>query len=805
MFKNSLKLAWRNLLKDRLFTLLNLVGLATGLACTLLIYLWVNDELHMDRFNSDDSRLYQVMKNSPTPTGIETVPNTPGLLASTLARQMPDVEYAVAVIPPSWFDRKGIITYQGHLFEASGQFAGKDFFNVFSYDLLRGNREEVMKDKGAVLISDDLARRVFGSADDVVGKSIEWNQKDFSGVYPIAGVFRKPSANSTSQFDVLFNYDLFVDKYPKMTDWGNSDPSSYVVLKPGTDAVAFDRKIAGLIKANSHDSQETLFMQKFSDKYLHNHYENGAPSGGRIEYVRLFSIIAAFILVIACVNFMNLSTAKAVSRMKETGIKKVIGAPRYTLILQYLSESLLMSFLSALVAVGMVLLVLPQFNTITGKDMHPDFGAGFILTVLAITLMTGIIAGSYPAIYLSSFQPAAVLKGKLKSKVGEMMVRKALVVFQFTLSGIFIIAVLVIYRQMQLVQTINLGYNRDHLVYFDKGGMAFADKQDYAPGGRYEASLDNFLQRVRSIPGVATAANFRHNITDRNGGTYDLSWPGKDPNSRIDFTDLGVGYGFIETMGIQMLEGRPFSRDFGSDRSSIIFNETAIKKMGIKDPVGKVIHVWGEDRQIIGVVKDFHFQSLYENIKPCFFDFTFNQRAAKIMVRLKAGQEKLALDGLERLYREENPGIPFEYKFLDDDYQALYASEKRVAALSRYFAGLAVIISSLGLFGLSAFMAQKRQKEIGIRKVIGASTGSVVLLLSKDFVQLLLIAILVAFPVSGWVMDHWLKGFAYRVPMKADIFLIAGLLICFITLLSVSFQSVRAAISSPIRSIRTDG
>jgi putative ABC transport system permease protein len=805
MIRHYFKIAWRSLLKDRQFTFLNLVGLSTGLACTLLIFLWVNDELQVDKFNEKDRQLFQVMQNWETPRGIETNENTPGPLASALAAEMPEVDYAVPVIPVSWFDKKGILTYEDNHVEASQQFVGRDYLNAFSYPLLQGNKKTALGDTHSILISDELARKLFNTNENIIGKTVTWNQKDYSGVYTISGVFAPPPLNATAQFDMLFSYELFLEKNPKkLANWDNNDPATYVILKRGTDILAFTKKIAGLIRARNPQSKQTLFVQKYSDRYLHNHYENGAPAGGRIEYVRLFSIIALFIVIIACINFMNLSTAKAAGRMKEAGVKKVMGARRSSLVAQYLGESLLMAAFAILTAILLVILLLARFNEITGKHLSIHFDAGTISMVLGITLLTGIISGIYPAVYLSGFKPAVTLKGRLKNSVGELLVRKGLVIFQFALSGIFIISVLVIYQQMQLVQTKNLGYNRDHVIYFDKGGMLSDHKEDYAPGGKYETGLESFIEQVRNTPGVINAANFRHSLINRNGGTSDLSWPGKTPNTRMDFTDLGVGYHFIETMGIQMVAGRTYSQAYGSEKSKIIFNELAIERMGIKNPIGKMVHLWGEDREIIGVVKNFNFQSLYENLKPCFFDLTVNQRASKIMVRIMAGQENQTIDRLEKLYKGDNQGFAFEYKFLDADYQALYSSERKVAALSKYFAGLAIIISCLGLFGLATFTAQRRQKEIGIRKVVGATAGNIVVMLSTDFMKPVLIAVLIAFPLSWWAMNQWLDDFAFRVNIGSAVFLIAGGVTLLITVLTISFHAIKAASISPVKSLKTE-
>jgi putative ABC transport system permease protein len=802
MFRNNIKLAWRYLLKDRAFTLLNLLGLATGLACAVMIYLWVNDESHVDTFNQNNDRIVQILKNAPSPTGISTDDHTPGQLAATLASDLPEVSLATSVIPVSWFDKQGLLIDGNRRVTAKGEFAGEDYFKIFSYHLLDGNADEVLKDKQSMVISDELALKLFHRTENLVGKNVEWNEKDYSGVYRISGVFEKPPANATAQFDIVFNYALFLDKNPKLNDWGNNDPSTYVLLKKDAAIDAFNGKIAGLVKARVEKSQTTLWAQPYSDRYLHNRYENGVPEGGRITYVRIFSLIAVFILVIACINFMNLSTAKAAGRLKETGIKKAIGASRAGLIAQYMAESLILATLSLIIALGLVFLLLPQFNQITNKHLTLHFTTGEALTIGTITLATGILAGCYPAFYLSGFKTALIGQNNIKTSLSELLVRKGLVLFQFTLSTVFILSVLVIYRQMQLIQTKNLGYNRENILYFERGGLVSTNREDYAPGGKYESDLQNFLQRVKSIPGVVNVSNFRHNITNRNGGTYDISWPGKDPNQRIDFTDLDVGYDFVETAGITLEEGRTYSRNFGNEQGNIIFNESAIRIMGLQNPIGKVIHLWGSDRTIIGVVKDFNFQSLYNEVKPCFLDLSTNHWASKIMVRIQAGAAIATIDKLKKLYQEFDRGGEFEYRFLDEDYQALYSGEIRVSALSKYFAGMAIIISCLGLFGLAAFTAQKRQREIGIRKVLGATVNGIVLLLSKDFLMLISLSLLIAFPLCCWGTNRWLHGFAYRADPGIGTYLLTGFTIVGMALLSISFQSLKAACSNPVSSLR---
>jgi putative ABC transport system permease protein len=801
MFNHFFKIAWRNLVKNRQFTFLNLIGLSTGLACAILIYLWVSDELHVNRFTDKDSRIYQVMQTSAK--GNQAGENTPGLLAISLSKEMPEVEYAASVIPSTWFSNMGLFSFSDKHLRANGGFVSKDFFNIFPCDFIDGNRNQLFASKNNISISKDLALKLFGTPNNIIGKTIEWNQDGFNDHYVITAVFEKFPSNSTIQFDAMLNYDLFLGNNPKLQQWDNNDPITYLLLKKGTHVSNLNNKLASFIKSKQPQSTETLFAQGFSDTYLYNHYENGAPSGGRVGYVKVFSIIAIFILLIACINFMNLSTAKALKRIKEVGVQKIVGAGRLLLIVQYLSESLLLAFLSLIMATGMVAVLLPAFKDITGKNLTLQFNTGFILSILIITSIAGIIAGSYPALYLSGFRPGIILKGKLKGSAGEAWVRKGLVVFQFAISVVLIVSVLVVREQMQLVETTNLGYNRDHIIYFDKGGKPSDNKEDYKQGAVYK-DLVTFIQKIKTIPGIVDASNFRHSIINRDGGTSDVTWPGKPPADQTSFTDIASGYDFIETLDIKMREGRSYSTAFGSDNDKVVLNETAVKAMGLVNPIGKTITIWGNQKQIIGVTKDFHFQSLYENIKPCFFDLSMNQRVSNIMVRIKAGDQKATIDRLSTFYKEYT-GEALEYKFLDSDYQALYASEERVAALSKYFAGIAMLISCLGIFGLSAFTAQRRQKEIGIRKIVGASVSNVVIMLCKDFLVLVSMSLLIALPISWAIVNHWVQSFAYRIPVTPLAFIITGLFMVTITLFTVSFQSINAAIANPVKGLRAEG
>jgi putative ABC transport system permease protein len=531
---------------------------------------------------------------------------------------------------------------------------------------------------------------------------------------------------------------------------------------------------------------------KFSDNYLQNTFNHGARVGGRYEYVKLFSLIAIFILVIACINFMNLSTAKASGRMKEVGIKKVVGAERSQLIIQFLSESLLMAIFTMIVAIAVAWLLLPQFNLLTGKDIKMRFDLPLVAVLIGITLFTGLLSGSYPALYLSKFKPLAILKGKLKSSFAELVARKGLVVFQFTLSAMLIVAVLVVYRQIQFIQSTKLGYNKDNVIRIDSEGKLQGNEED-------------FTTALQTIPGVVNASFTQHNLIGRNFGSADLSWEGKNLRQNVYFEGMWGGYNFIKTMGMEMAAGRYFTKGFGDDNNKIIINETAAKATNLKNPIGKTIK-WGNTPfQIIGVVKDFHFESLHDVVKPTFILLGQGVNPwFKVMIRIKGTQQKETIAQIQKMYESYNPGFPFTFNYLDEAYQKQYETETRVSVLAGYFSALAIIISCLGLFGLVAFTAQKRQKEIGIRKVIGASVNNITVMLTKDFLKLVIIAVIVAFPLSWWAMSQWLQGFAYRIDIGAGVFFIAIVSIVVITLLTVSFQAIKAAIANPVKSLRSE-
>lgn len=795
MLKHHLLITIRNLKKFKGSFLINLIGLSTGLACTLFIYLWVNDELHFDKFHKNDKQLFQIMELSKENNELVVHDGTQGPLADAIAKDLPEVESAVSVMS---LEKQGMMVSlktQDKSLKSTGLFAGKSFFNIFSFKLIQGNPGLVLNDKNAIVISENLAAGLFGSPAMAVGKSIEYELFGKKTPAFVSGVFEKVPANSTMKFDFVLTHEvLLTEIWPNGQKWWNTGPATYLQLKKGTDVAQFNSKIKNFIDKYFKENHFTLFTRPYSSAYLHAPYENGVQSGGRIEYVKLFSIIAIFILVIACINFMNLSTAKASRRLKEVGIKKAVGSTRAALIIQFLTEAVFMAFLSLILACIIVVLLLPLFNQITGKSLTITPNANLILLILGATFVTGTLSGSYPAFYLSGFNPVAVLKGRPKNSVGELLARKGLVVFQFMVSLVLIVSVMIIYRQMKYVQSKNLGYDKSNIIYFDKEGAI-------------SQNPETFITELKKLPGIVNASAMQQSVVQAGPGngasTYGISWPGKPNGLMIDFIVRAVDYDMIETLGITFKKGRSFSKAFGADSTNLIFNEAAIKVMGLKSAIGTPIKMWDQDMSIIGVVKDFHLSSLHEPIAPMVFMYR-PSNTSTIMAKMDREKVKETVSALESFYNKFNPGYPFEYKFLDDAYQAQYVSEQRVSVLSRYFAGLAILISCLGLFGLAAFNAEARTKEISIRKVLGASISNVMFLLSKDFFKLVIIAVVIAFPLAWWAMNTWLSSFAFKIDIGISVFVVAFAAIVLITLLTVSFQAIKAAIANPVKSLRTE-
>lgn len=778
-----LKITIRNFLRHKVSSIINLVGLTTGLVCTLFIYLWVQDELRVDAFHEKDDRLYKVMELQSYSDFISATSSTPGILGENIKIDFADIKYSATT---TWVEDH-LLSYSDKFFKEEGFHVGEDFFNIFSYPLLHGNPDNAIKDKTSISISKSLALKIFGNTDAAMGKSLRYDE-DRS--FTVQGVFEDIPDNSTYQFDFVLPFEDYKDDNEWVLSWGNNGPRTFVILNEGANAENVSESIKGYVKSkNPDDSNVELFLKKYSEAYLYGSYSNGVSDGGRIEYVRLFSAIALFILIIACINFMNLSTARASKRAHEVGVRKAIGARRKVLVWQFIGESILISLVSLILAGLILTVLLPQFNLITDKKIILEFTPTLISVAIGIVLLTGFLAGSYPALYLTSFNPVSVLKGDIKTSMGELWARKGLVVFQFTLTIILIIGVLVIYKQTRFIFTKNLGYDQDNIVLFEQ-----TDKMYDNP--------ETFMEEMKKIPGVVNAGGVGHDLLGRNNNTSGLDWKGKNPEERILFENIRVSYGLMETMGFSFSEGRSFSKEFGADSTKIIINQAAAKVMGMEKAVGQNIMLWEEyDLEIIGVIEDFHFQSFKEEVAPAFFTLNGTWNLA---VRLKAGQEAEAMLAIQDFYEEYNPGFIFDYQFLDKGYEELYTSELRIGTLSKYFAGFAILISCLGLFGLASFTAERRIKEIGIRKVLGASVTNIVMMLSKDFTRLVGISIILAVPISWYLMSRWLSNFAYKINLGASLFIGAAVISLLIAWLTVSSQALRAAQINPSKCLKDE-
>jgi ABC-type antimicrobial peptide transport system permease subunit len=783
MLKHHLKLFFRNIKRNKSTFSINIIGLSTGLACVLLIALWVFDELGVDKFHANGARLYQVVETPQIDGRTVQNPSTAGLLAETLAQEFPEIVHSTSVRET----RELLFSREETKFKARGLFANAEFFNVFSFPLLQGISATILGDKNSIVISEDLAQRFFGQTDNVIGETLELNGKT---PFTVSGILENVPANSSIQFDFVIPFEFFKEISPNALDWGYNIVQVYLVLKEGANITDFNTKIKGFMGTKTSDQGRPLSTRLFSDNYLYDKYQDRVEKAGRITYVRLFSLIAFLILVIACINFMNLSTANASRRLKEIGIKKALGSKRNVLVSQYLVESLSMTFLSLLIALLIVALLLPQFNAIAAKQITLDFKAQYILALGIILVITGLLAGSYPAFYLSGLNAITTLKGKLNTSKGEVFARRGLVIFQFVLSTILIVSVLIVYRQLEFAQNKNLGYNKDNVVYFDIEGKA-------------RQNLDTFLTAVEQLEGIASASSISTNIVGGNNTTTRLQWPGKVPDEKAVFQIRPVNYNMIETFAIDIIEGRSFSKEFGAEGSKIIFNRTAVDLMGLENPIGKEVSLENTNFEIVGVTEDFHFASLHEDIKPLFFVLR-PEWTRTVMAKIKAGQEKIALGNLQDFYERYNPGVDFDYKFLDETYAAQYAAEQRVSSLAKYFAGLAILISCLGLFGLATFNAERRRKEISIRKVMGQSAAQVTFMLSSEFAKLVLIAMLIALPIAYILVSNWLSGFAYRIPLHIWYFVVAGLAALSIAVLTVGGQAIDAANHNPVDGLREE-
>lgn len=796
MIRYYIILAIRNLKRNRSSSLVNLMSLTIGLVCTILIYLWIVNELRVDKFHTKDERLYQIMLNEPTPNGIETYANTQGLLAQTIADELPNVDQSVSVVPYEWFEGERFVVSDGgeKLFVSKNQFASDDYFEIFSFGLLEGDPSKVLDSPDNVVISEGLAMKLYGST-QATGNTLEWLHDDYGGPYKVSGVFAELPAQSTAQFDAVFHYDVFLEDDDDHLNWYNSDPYTYATLQPTTNLTDFNDQLTQLLDSKIEGNEQELFVQRYSDHYLHDRFENGIPVGGRIEYIQLFAIIAIFVMIIACVNFTNMSIAQAIAKVKDIGVKKALGANRTHLGLRHLSEAWLLTLLATILSLGLVWLLLPQFSLIIGTRISLTWDINLTLTLLGLVLFTGLISGLYPALHLAGLQPTIALRGQVNTSINQMWTTRALLMAQFLISSVLITGTLIVYRQMEHIQSKELGYSKDNVVWFtmnkpqDKMGVI----QELS-----EESIEVFLQRLKNTPGVVNTANFAHNMFGDYGTTTGLNWPGKDPSLDAQVAGISGGYDFLQTMDIELVEGRLFSRDYAADQSKIIFNQTAITEMGLSDPIGKSVELWGDQREIVGVVKDFHFASLHQRIRPLFLKVDANDFSSNVAVRLEKGNEQATLLRIEALYREYfMRGAPFDYQFMQDDFERMYAQEKRISILTRYAAGAAIFLSCLGLFAFTAFIIQRRQKEVAIRKVLGANMSSLTVLLTRPFVIIGGLAVVISIPLSYYLSATWMEGFAYRISLSWVYFVLAGIMVIAIATVTAGYQSYGLSRKNP--------
>ena len=791
MLKNYLKVAWRNLFRNKFFSIINISGLALGMACSILIISWVQNELSIDGYHKNGKNLYAIIERQYYDNKVTGQYNVPGVLANEMKKVFPEVEYATGMEDNS----QNTFQVGEKILKLNGGFADSDVFKMFSYKLLEGKAPTALNNPSSIAISRKMAEDFFGSTQAAIGKSIRYeNKQNFN----ITAVFENLPENSSIKFEYLINWFQYLKENDWAKQWGNNGPLAYIQLRPDANAEAFDKKIAHFMDAYNKEQtkafHEQLGIQKFDEVYLHSDLKDGKVSGGRIEYVRLFSVVAVFILLIACINFMNLTTARSVKRSREIGIRKVVGAVRPVLIRQFIGEAILLTFLAVAIATVLVLVLLPVFNQITEKQIaYPFADFGFWAWLILLTVITGAIAGSYPALFLSSFNPVVVLKGTLKLSTGSAWFRKGLVVFQFWMSIVLIIGTIIVSKQVNFILKKDLGYNRENLLYVPIEGDLPA---------KYEA----FKNEALNMPGIKEVTRSTNSPTNFGSSTIGVNWDNKDPNLNVMFTQIGVGYDFTKTLGLKVIQGRDFSPAYGTDTINYLINETALSRLNYKDPIGRNFTMWGRKGKIVGILKDFHFRSLHEPIYPLIVRLREKEDYGSILIRTKAGQTKEAIASIEKLCKELNPKFTVSYQFSDQEYKKQYQNEQVISKLSDAFAGLAIFISCLGLLGLAMFTAEQRTREIGIRKVLGASVGSLFTLLSQEFIVLVLIALVIASPVAWWVMSRWLTT-QYHYHMETAwwwIFLLAGVVAIVITLITVSFQSAKVALTNPIKSLRSE-
>lgn len=785
MFKNYLKITWRNLVKNKSFTAINTAGLAIGMASAALILFWVQNEVSYDRFHEKKDRLYTMYNRSKFDGKLWSWNTTPKTMMKTLKQDYPQVEEASRNTPGSFLFSVG-----DKRLNLRGNFVDPDFLTMFSFPLLKGDSHTALNDMKNIVLTEKTAKALFGN-EDAYGKTVKIDSVDY---FTVTGIMKDLPNNTRFSFGYLIPW-----KYWEKTNggedknWGNNSVQTYITLKPGVTEAFFNSRVKDITRSHSDIKDIDVFVHPASKWRLYSKFEEGKQVGGKIETVKLFSIIAGFILLIACINFMNLSTARSEKRAKEVGIRKVVGAGKSSLVAQFMGESLLIALFAGIIAIVIIIFSLPAFNNLTQKQLFiPYSSASFWLVVLGFIAFTGLLAGSYPALYLSSFAPVKVLKGTFKAANAAISPRKVLVVTQFTFAIVLIICTIIVKEQLDYAQKRDTGYARNKLVYTTMSGDM---SKNY-----------NLIRNELLSSGAATAVTKTSApITEAKSDTWGFSWDGKQETSKIDFDIFNTDGSFTKTMGLKIIDGRDIDiTKYPGDSSAIMLNEAAVKVMGFKHPVGQVVRNGNSRYIVVGVVKDFILQSPYEPVKQMiiqgpssWFDVIHFKLNDKLSI---AKSLKLA----ESVFKKYNSEYPFEYHFVDEEYGLKFQDEQRVGTLASLFAGLTIFISCLGLFGLATYMAQNRIKEIGVRKVLGASVVGVASMLSKDFLKLVGVAFAISVPLAWCFMNQWLMKYSYHVEISVWVFIIAAIITTVISILTVSSQAVKAALTNPVKSLRSE-
>ncbi|MEP6712719.1 MAG: ABC transporter permease [Ferruginibacter sp.] len=795
MIKNYFKTSIRNLLKNKGYSFLNIFGLAIGIACAGLIFLWVEDEVSFDKFNEKKDNLFFVRENQKYDSYTATFGSTPGVMAPAIQAEIPGVANTCRIHD----DDATLFSIGDKTMYAAGIYAEPSLFSMFTLPFVQGNAKNVFAQRYSIVVTEKTAKKFFGSEQNVLGKTVRVDNKQD---YTVTGVIKDIPQNSSLQFEWAAPFEIIYDQSPWLHSWGNNSLSTYVELKPGVDAASVNKKLYNFIQQREPKSIARPFLWNMSQWHLYDKFENGvATGGGQIEYVHLFTIIAWIILLIACINFMNLATARSEQRAKEVGVRKVLGAGKRRLISQFIGEAFFMAFLAALTAVLIMALVLPAFNILVEKQLLLGlYLPSHLGVLLLIIVICGLVAGSYPSLYLSSFNPVFVLKGIRLKDGSAALVRRGLVIMQFSISIVLIISTIIIYQQIQHVKSRNIGFNKNNLVEADAQGEV----------AHYYAAMKQDLLNSGVVENVALSD---HTTIYGGNNTGGLTWEGKASDAQILISTRYVTPGFIKTSGINILEGRDFEEaDSAGTRlmkENVIITQSFEKLMGKESAIGKIIHgqddTSGATAIVVGVVNDYVYGNMYGTPDPVMFICSAPEHTNKMYIRLRdKSNAQEALAKIEAAVKRNNPAYPFNYRFVDEQFNKMFLNEALISKLSRLFAALAIIISCLGLFGLAAFTAERRTKEIGVRKVLGASVPGIAALVSKDFLKLVGVSCLVAFPAAWWMMNNWLKNYQYRVQISWWIFLIAGTAAILIAIFTVSFQAIKAAIANPVKSLRTE-